>query len=864
MEKLVLSAPARQRRRARTKYSLSSGLHRITARLQVAVLVLASLTMLSGSALAAESVGPNLVKNPSVETGTSFPDCFKAAGWGTKGTWSFSPGRTGGRSLTVTISGYQSGDRKALQKETPSCAPAVTAGQVYNFGIWYQSTVKVSITAFRHTASGWSYWGELGTAAATTGWLEAKGATPPIPAGTDQIVFGLSIAANGKLTTDDYSLYATGTATPPPPPGSSGELVVNGNLATGSPMPDCFISAGWGSRTVAQALSTDVPATATPGSRSYAITVSNYVSGDVKLLQAETPACAPAVKAGSKYNLAIDYKSTTAKNSITIFTHTASGWAYWTDLLQPAATAAWAVAAVTTPAIPAGVDALSFGMSISGNGTLTTTGYSLKEVVTQPPPPAGTPAEIGAWEIFNAPMPLRSIHSTLLSDGRLLLIAGSGNDGSAFAAGTFEASVWNPTNGVFTDVPVPYDMFCVGHVTLPDGKVLVGGGTLAYPTAGAGPTTFKGSTKSYYFDPKDDTFHPVGDMAGGHWYPTLTKLGTGDIWAAGGLDEKAEGTVLTEMFQASTMKWLPSGSVPQTWSFWGTYPHMYLLNDGRMFYSGGHTFGNGLPGTGASLYDWTTAQIWDVPGLRQKDMRDQAGSVLLGPAQDQKVMIVGGGNTETNVAAINAVDIIDLKQPNPAYVPGPDLPGPGKAYVNVLNLPDRTVLAANGAQHNRSDNVLTAAVYQPGTNSWLSIDPDPVGRNYHSSAILLPDGRVVVLGSNPADNSFELRISVYSPRYMFNGTRPAITAAPTAASYGEQISLQTTGTIKAAQLMSPMSATHQTDSNARLVDLPMTTSGNSVAATIPTNSNLLPPGPYMLTVLDTNNLPSVAKWVWIS
>lgn len=862
VEKLVLSAPAKQRRCVRAQVSRAPWHRRIANRVLVAALILGSLSGQGGSALAADSVGPNLVKNPSVENGTSFPDCFKASGWGTKGTWSFSPGRTGGRSLSVTISGYSSGDRKALQKETAACAPKVTPGQIYNFGIWYQSTVAVSITAFRHTAAGWSYWGELGSTAATAGWLEAKGSTPAIPAGTDQIVFGLSIAANGKLTTDDYSLYATATATPPPSE-AGGELVVNGNLATGSPLPDCFISAGWGSRTLTQALSADVPGTATAGSRSYSITVSNYVSGDAKLLQAETAACAPAVKAGSKYNLAIDYKSTTARNSITVFIHTASGWAYWTDLVQPPAISAWATAAVTTPAIPAGVDALSFGMSISGNGTLMTTGYTLKEVVTQPPP-QGSPAQVGSWEVFNAPMPLRAIHSTLLSDGRLLLIAGSGNDGVAFEAGTFKASVWSPESGAFRDVPVPYDMFCVGHVTLPDGKVLVGGGTLAYPTAGAGPTTFKGSTKSYYFDPKDNMFHPVNDMAGGHWYPTLTKLGNGDIWAAGGLDEKAEGTVLTEMFQTSTMKWLPSGNVPQTWSFWGTYPHMYVLNDGRMFYSGGHTFGNGLPGTGASLYNWETAQIWDVSGLRQKDTRDQAGSVLVGPAQDQKVMIVGGGNTETNVPATNAVDIIDLKQPNPVYVPGPDLPGPGKAYVNVLNLPDRTVLASNGSQHNRSDNVLTAAVYQPSTNSWLSVAADPVGRNYHSSAILLPDGRVAVLGSNPLDNSFEVRISVYSPRYMFNGTRPSITAAPTAAAYGQQISLQTTGTIRAAQLMSPMSATHQTDSNARLVDLPMTTSGNSVVATIPTNNNLLPPGPYMLTVLDANNLPSIAKWVWIS
>ncbi|QDG90139.1 DUF1929 domain-containing protein [Pseudarthrobacter sp. NIBRBAC000502770] len=820
--------------------------------------MLASVTA-AGPVFAADSTGPNLVVNPSLETGATFPDCFQASGWGTAGTWSFSPGRTGGRALSVTVQGYVSGDRKLMQKESPDCAPAVTPGQVYNLGVWYQSTVPVSITTFRHTASGWTYWGDLGKVPAAGAWQEAKASTPVVPDGTDKIVFGLSISATGQLTTDDYSLYATNAGTPLP---ATNELVVNGNLAAGNPLPDCFITGGWGTKSLTQGLNTDVPATAPAGSRSYALTVSAYASGDAKLLQAETPACAPAVKAGSKYNLSVNYKSTAAKNSITIFSHTASGWGYWTDLAPVAASDTWAVAAGTTPAIPAGVDAISFGLSISANGTLLTTNYSVQEAAA--PPQVGTPAQVGSWEVLNAPMPLRGIHSTLLSDGRLLLIAGSGNEGSAFAAGTFKASIWDPNAGTFTPVPVPYDMFCAGHLTLADGKVLIGGGTAAYPTTGAGPTTFKGSKASYYFDPKDNSFHQISDMAGAHWYPTMTKLGNGDVWSAGGLNEQADGTVLTEMFQASTLKWLPSGSVPQTWSFWGTYPHMYLLEDGRMFYAGAHTFGNGLPGTGASLYDWRKAQMWDVPGLRQKDLRDQAGSVLLGPAQDQKVMIVGGGNTQTNTTAINLVDIIDLKQANPTYVPGPDLPGPGKGYVNLLNLPDRTVLAADGAQHNRSDNVLTAALYQPASNRWTSIAADPVGRNYHSSAILLPDGRVAILGSNPLDNSFDLRISVYSPPYLFNGTRPTIAAAPSSATYGQQITFQATGTIKAAQLMSPMSATHQTDTNARLVDLPMTANGGTVSASIPSNPNLLPPGPYMLTVVDSNNIPSIAKWVWIS
>ena len=67
-----------------------------------------------------------------------------------------------------------------------------------------------------------------------------------------------------------------------------------------------------------------------------------------------------------------------------------------------------------------------------------------------------------------------------------------------------------------------------------------------------------------------------------------------------------------------------------------------------------------------------------------------------------------------------------------------------------------------------------------------------------------------------------------------------------------------------ASLMAPMSATHQTDTNARLVDLPLAGEGNTRTVQVPDNPNLLPPGPYMLTVLDAKGVPSEAKWVWIS
>lgn len=147
----------------------------------------------------------------------------------------------------------------------------------------------------------------------------------------------------------------------------------------------------------------------------------------------------------------------------------------------------------------------------------------------------------------------------------------------------------------------------------------------------------------------------------------------------------------------------------------------------------------------------------------------------------------------------------------------------------------------------------------PETNAWSVVDPDPVGRNYHAFSLLLPDGRVVVLGSNPADGSFEMWMSIYEPPYLFQGNRPTVTAAPADTTHGQSFALGVTGAVVNASLMSPGSATHQTDTNLRLVARPITGSAGALTATVPTSRGLLPPGPYMLTVLDNQGVPSVTR-----
>ncbi|HSX44885.1 MAG TPA: galactose oxidase-like domain-containing protein [Candidatus Saccharimonadales bacterium] len=829
---------------------------------------LAAILIISGVILPFAKVNiafaaPTNLVNPDLEQVTNnVPNCFNQAGWGQHNvTWAITnDAHSGTKAQSVTINNYSSGDRKLMMAENTTCAPTVTPGNTYKLSAWYKSTAaQNSLTVFRHSGAGWTYWTDLTTLPAVAVWSQGQGTTPVVPSGTDQIAFGISLSGNGTLITDDYSFSQTGTTTPPP-----SELTTNGGLENGSNPPTGWMLAGWGDATVNGIITN----AAHGGNQAYSLTLSGRTQGDYKLIP--TQAASPAVQPGTVYNLSVWYESTTNANSVTIFAHTSSGWGYWTDVQTLPAAAGWTQAQVKTPTIPAGIDAIAWGVSIAGNGTLVTDDYSTSKFgdVT-PPPPNGDPSTDGQWTVLNYQMPIRAMHATLLKNGKVLLVAGSGNDLSNFQSGSFKASVWDPVSGTFNTLNVPKDMFCSGHVTLPDGRVLIQGGTKSYPSKPGGGD-YGGLKDSWIFDPDTNTFTPINLANEGHWYPTLTELGNGDVWMAGGLKEDTSGAVNTEYFSSTTNQWLPTAQVPipQTWKFWGLYPSMILLQDGRLFYSGGHVFGNGLPGSGASLYNPSTGSITDVLGLRQKDMRDQSGSVLLPPAQNQKVLITGGGNVTTTNPAINLTDIIDLKQANPAYQPGPDLPGDGKMYVNTTILPDRTVLISNGSKLNRdnSTNVLTAALYDPAANTMRSIPADPIGRNYHSTSLLLPDGRVAVFGSNPGDGSFELRISIYTPSYLFRTARPSDTNVPAQATYNQQLSFNYSDpnkTVKWAQLTRPMSVTHQMDSNMRLVDLPFTVQNGVVTVTMPANPNLLPPGPYMLTITDSDNIPSIASWVMV-
>jgi hypothetical protein len=261
-------------------------------------------------------------------------------------------------------------------------------------------------------------------------------------------------------------------------------------------------------------------------------------------------------------------------------------------------------------------------------------------------------------------------------------------------------------------------------------------------------------------------------------------------------------------------------------------------------------------------------------------MTDQSMAILLPPAQAQRVMLMGGGNVDYSLPSTRLTDLIDLfpTSGSPAYKPGPLIPTgtalvngslvketstEGKMYVSMVILPNGTVFETGGALANRGQPVFEASMYNPATNQFVpGMATDPVPRGYHSSAFLLPDGRVMAIGNNPGDGEFDMRISIYSPPYLFHGARPQVTSlASTQWGYGKTQQITVNQEVVSAELIRPSAVTHSSDPNQRYVALPMTVSGNNIGLNVTSNPNIAPPGWYMLFVTNANGVPSVAKWV---
>ncbi|HEY5030901.1 MAG TPA: galactose oxidase early set domain-containing protein [Actinomycetes bacterium] len=468
------------------------------------------------------------------------------------------------------------------------------------------------------------------------------------------------------------------------------------------------------------------------------------------------------------------------------------------------------------------------------------------------------PAVSGSWQVLGYQMPVRGIHFAVMRTGNVLICAGSGNVKKNNEQHLTFCAEWNLTTGVMKKLPIPEDLFCSGHTELADGEILFNGGTKYLGYQGDNAGKWGGLASTYQFNPDDDTFTRYADMIGGRWYPTTIMQGNGKPLTIGGNLGNGANNPNTEVYDPTTHTWTRIGP-SRTWPL---YPNIKLLADGTFFYTGASTSNNTMS---AGIWNPSTGTFTDVPGLTHTDHRNQAAAVMLPPAQLQQFVVMGGGSSNGS-NAISDTNFVDLTQASPHYVSGPPLAA-AKGFVSSVVLPDYTVLETGGSSRWRAGFVYEASILDPVTRTFSQVAPDPVGRTYHSSAFLLPDGRVVTLGSNPSDGSFDQRISIFSPPYLFKGPRPQITSAPAEIHYGDTISVASTDSglplVHMSLIRLPIQ-THQNSPDERLVDIPSTFTDTSAVGTVTTNSNMAPPGYYYLTVVDADGVPSPAAIVHLS
>jgi hypothetical protein len=499
---------------------------------------------------------------------------------------------------------------------------------------------------------------------------------------------------------------------------------------------------------------------------------------------------------------------------------------------------------VLTPAATSGsFDAWSG--DCSGSGTCTPQMTANRAVTATFTAPPGPEASVGKWD---APisMPVIGLHLSELTNGKLLLW-GHGGEPQTFTLGGGFSQV---SDNTCTD-PTTCELFCTGHTYLADGRLLVAGGhneALGDNYGLKQASIFNGTSWSV-----------TGSMTYARWYPTLVTLENGDVVAISGNQAPSTLATIPERYNGTSWTSLTGASLGVT-----LYPRAFVEpKNGWIYYAGENAPRYLNPnGTGA----WTSAPP------RVVTSRGYGSAVML----DSKVLYAGGGGSDCSSTSSpvpeNRVEMVDLAAATPTWSAVAPM-NFRRRQLNATILPDGTVMASGGTSScgftTETGAVFAAEDYNPSTNSWTVWANASVVRVYHSTAVLLPDGRVLVTGSGDGGGTTQQHTyQIFSPPYLFKGTRPSYNLTSNSMKYGQPFTVQTANTpsITKVTLIRLNSTTHAFDMGQRLNTLSFqkAADGLSLTVTPPASGRIAPPGPYMLFILNDKGIPSVAQTVLLS
>lgn len=433
------------------------------------------------------------------------------------------------------------------------------------------------------------------------------------------------------------------------------------------------------------------------------------------------------------------------------------------------------------------------------------------------------PAVVGQWSEVTQ-WPVKATHTSLLPDGKVMTWP-------SFAGGGDNPHIWDPiSNNITAVAKAGYNIFCSGHTLTADGRLFSAGGHIITPD---------GLPHASIYDPTSNTWNRVPDMNAARWYPTTTMLNNGDILVMSGTVKKGVWNDVPQVFVAATNKWRTLSAAAMRVSY---YPFVYQFTSKKVFVAGNSKTSRVLEFTGTGR--WLQTYNSNFGG------RSAGTSVMY---EDGKIMIAGGG------APTRTVETINIKATSPKWTYAAPMITK-RRHANSTLLPTGEVLITGGTQGNADQGdqaVKFADIWNPTTNKWTRLSANTVFRGYHSTALLLPDGRVLSAGGERSENSME----IFSPPYLFKGARPTITNAPTQVNYGQTFFVETpnAANISRVRWIRLGSVTHSFNESQRINTLTFAKKTNGLDVTATANGVITPPGHYMLFILNGKGVPSVAK-----
>ena len=472
------------------------------------------------------------------------------------------------------------------------------------------------------------------------------------------------------------------------------------------------------------------------------------------------------------------------------------------------------------------------------------------------------PGQSGSWSQV-VDTPVVPVFEAVLPNGKVLIWDSVGdNAAESYPDHDFtRAMVWNPANDTYKRVDLQgSNIFCAGFAHLDNGNILVAGGNAN--------AQLDGTVRTYTFNWQTDTWTRGKDMAAARWYPAVAETANGEEVIAGG------GPATAEVYQTNGAIRALSGFTnynARLYAFMGSRPDAQL----------------GLFGPFATGYTINTSGDGVVRATFTRDgiTRDYGSFATYDIG---KSVVVGGGNiTEGGVANVPTRTAVVMNSSTglvPSVTPTGSL-STGRRQLNATLLADGSVLVTGGMTSAATselvdlNNAATAAErWDPVTGQWKVLASASRIRQYHSTAVLLPDGRVMTGGGGVCSicmtvGYLEKNVEYFTPPYLYKkdgsgqrAARPVISTAPAGVGINTNFTISSAqaASIRKVALVGLGDVTHSVDQGQRYIPLKFSASGTTLTVTGPPNSGVAPPGYYMLFIVDAAGVPSVARIVRVA